>query len=204
MPPQRTSRPTLLVTVVAAALAWSPGHAQDGAAPGVSPPAATEPGAEESGLDRLFARLAEPDQPGWQQIERAIVAELSKSGSPAMDLLLQRGRDALEEGDIDIALEHLTALTDHAPDFAEGWNTRATAHFQAERYGLAMRDLSRALELEPRHFGAMIGLATILREVGREEEALDVLRRVHAINPHRPNVTQGIEQLSDALEGETI
>jgi tetratricopeptide (TPR) repeat protein len=204
MQPQRIIRPALLAACVAAPLAWSPSHAQDGAAPGGSPPAAAEPGPNDSGLDRLFARLSEPDQPGWQQIERAIVAELSKSGSPAMDLLLQRGRDALEEGDLDIALEHLTALTDHAPDFAEGWNTRATAHFQAEHYGLAMRDLSRALELEPRHFGAMIGLATILREVGREEEALEVLRRVHELNPHRPNVNEGIEQLSAALEGETL
>lgn len=204
MPSQRTIRPALVAALVCAPLAWSPGHAQDGAAPAEVPPAAARPDQEETGLDRLFAQLAEPDQPGWQQIEQAIVAELSKSGSPAMDLLLQRGRKALEEGDPDIAIEHLTALTDHAPDFAEGWNTRATAHFQADRYGLAMRDLARALELEPRHFGAMIGLATILREVGREEEALDILRRVHDLNPHRPNVNAGIEQLSAALEGETL
>jgi hypothetical protein len=50
----------------------------------------------------------------------------------------------------------------------------------------------------------MIGLATILREVGREEEALDVLRRVHEIHPHRPNVAQGIETLSAKLDGETL
>lgn len=155
-------------------------------------------------VDRLFDRLAEPDQMGWQQIEQSIIREWSKSGSPAMDLLLQRGREALGEGEIDAALEHLTALVDHAPDFAEGWNTRATAHFRAERYGLAMRDLSRALALEPRHFGAMIGLATILRETGREEEALEVLRRVREIHPHRPNVIEGIERLSSRYDGQTL
>ena len=159
---------------------------------------------EGTALDRLFAQLAEPDQPGWQQIEQSIVAELSKSGSPAMDLLLQRGRDALKDEDYQTAINHLTALTDHAPDFAEGWNTRATAYFQTERYGLAMHDIGRALALEPRHFGAMIGLATILREVGREEEALTVLREVQAINPHRDNVNQGIEQLAARLEGDTL
>ena len=155
-------------------------------------------------VDRLFDRLAEPDQMGWQQIEQSIIREWSKSGSPAVDLLLQRGREALGEGEIDAALEHLTALVDHAPDFAEGWNTRATAHFRAERYGLAMRDLSRALALEPRHFGAMIGLATILRETGREEEALEVLRRVREIHPHRPNVIEGIERLSSRYDGQTL
>ena len=161
-------------------------------------------GPDQAEIDRLMAELAKPEQPGWRQIEDAIALEWSKSGSAAMDLLLQRGRDALEEGEIETALQHLRALTDHAPDFAEGWNTRATAHFRAERYGLAIEDISRALALEPRHFGAMIGLATILREVGREEEALAVLRRVHALNPHRDNVTEGIERLSQRLDGETL
>ncbi len=201
---QRTIRLAGCAALLAAAT-WSAGHAQS-AAPGGQEPAAAgpSPAPDGTGVDELLSRLARPEQPGWQQIEQAIIREWSKSGSPAMDLLLQRGRDALEEGDTGIALEHLTALTDHAPDFAEGWNTRATAHFQDGHFGLAMRDLARALELEPRHFGAMIGLATILREVGREKEALDVLRRVHAINPHRPNVVEGIERLSADLEGETL
>jgi tetratricopeptide (TPR) repeat protein len=192
MSPQRTIR------IAAAALLC---------AAGLAAPAAAQEAAPEGGLsevDRLFEELAKPEQPGWQQIEDSIGREWSKSGSPAMDLLLQRGREALEAGETEKAIEHLTALTDHAPDFAEGWNTRATAHFRAENYGLAMQDIARALALEPRHFGAMIGLATILREVDRREEALEVLREVHEIHPHRPNVNEGIERLSQALEGETL
>lgn len=161
-------------------------------------------GADPEELDRLFDELAKPEQPGWQQIEDAIALEWSKSGSPAMDLLLQRGRAALEEEDFSSALEHLTALTDHAPEFAEGWNTRATVHFRAGNYGLALDDIARALALEPRHFGAMIGLATIFRELGEEEDALEVLRLVHRLHPHRPNISEGIEQLSKALEGQSL
>lgn len=167
-------------------------------------PAAFAQGADSAEVDRLFGELAKPEQPGWQQIEDAIALEWSKSGSPAMDLLLQRGREAMEAEDFDAAIEHLTALTDHAPSFAEGWNARATAHFQAGLYGLALDDISKTLALEPRHFGAMIGLATILRELDKEEEALEVLRMVHALNPHRPNVNDGIEQLSKALEGQAL
>jgi len=202
---QRTIRLAGFATLLAATSAWSAGHAQSATAEERGHASAEAPGAgDERSVDRLLSQLARPDQRGWQQIEQAIIREWSKSGSPAMDLLLQRGRDALEDGDTEAALEHLTALTDHAPDFAEGWNTRATAYFQADHYGPAMRDLARTLELEPRHFGAMIGLATILREVGREEEALDVLRRVNEIHPHRPNVIEGIERLSAGLEGETL
>ncbi len=157
-----------------------------------------------SEVDRLFEELAKPDQPGWEQIEDSIAREWAKSGSPAMDLLLQRGRDALSDGDFETALEHLSALTDHAPDFAEGWNTRATTWFRLDRYGLALDDISRALALEPRHFGAMIGLATILRELDREEEALSVLRQIQEFHPHRPNVIEGIEDLSGRLEGEAL
>lgn len=164
--------------------------------------AQTDPDASE--LDRLFEELAKPEQKGWEQIEDSIAREWAKSGSPAMDLLLQRGRDALSDGDFEKALEHLSALTDHAPDFAEGWNTRATTWFRLDMYGLALEDISRALALEPRHFGAMIGLATILRELDREEEALDVLRQVEALHPHRPNVTEGIADLSGRLEGEAL
>lgn len=167
-------------------------------------PALHAQGADTEEVDRLFSELAKPEQPGWQQIEDAIALEWSKSGSPAMDLLLQRGRNALEDEDYDAAIEHLTALTDHAPEFAEGWNTRATAYFRAGYYGLALEDITRTLALEPRHFGAMFGLATIFRELGREEDALEVLRLVQDLNPHRPNVNEGIDQLSQALEGQQL
>ena len=82
---------------------------------------------QQQDLDALFAELADPDAGDWQRAEQDIWREWSKSGSPAMDLLLQRGRDALQAGEVGAAIEHLTALTDHAPDFAEGWNARATA-----------------------------------------------------------------------------
>ncbi len=58
-------------------------------------------GADTPEVDRLLGELAKPDQPGWQQIEDSIIREWSKSGSPAMDLLLKRGNEALESGDFE-------------------------------------------------------------------------------------------------------
>jgi len=92
---------------------------------------------------------------------RQIAAIWENSGSPARDLLLQRGKDALEDGDAEAALDHFSALIDHAPDFAAGYNGRATAYFLLGLYGPSLNDLRQTLVLEPRHFGAMRGLAVI-------------------------------------------
>ncbi|WP_238381089.1 tetratricopeptide repeat protein [Alkalilacustris brevis] len=152
-------------------------------------------------LDTLLEELAQPDLERWQRVERQIVAEWSRSGSAAMDLLLQRGRAALEDGDTEAAIEHLTALVDHAPGFAEGWYSRATAYFQAGAYGPAMRDLYEALALNPRHFGALTGLGTILEETDQRERALEAYREAIAIHPHQPSIKRALERLERALSG---
>lgn len=157
--------------------------------------------AQSERLDELFAELQQPDLENWRQVEDQIWAEWSRSGSPSMDLLLDRGRKALEDGDATAAIEHLTALTDHAPDFAEGYNARATAYFQADMYGPSLRDIETALALNPRHFGALAGLALILEELGFDEEALSAYRAVSAIHPHRPNVKEAIDRLEAGLAG---
>lgn len=151
--------------------------------------------------DELLADLADPELERWQRVERQLISEWSKSGSPAMDLLLQRGREAMTAGELEAAIEHLTALTDHAPEFAEGWNARAAAYFQAGRYGPAMADLARTLELNPRHFGAMTGLGLILEEIGRTPQALEVFRAARAIHPHQPVIRRALERLEARVSG---
>lgn len=160
--------------------------------------------AESSRLDDLFDQLAQPDLPNWQIVEQDIWLEWSKSGSPAMDLLLKRGRDAMEEGDFAVAVEHLTALTDHAPDFAEGFNSRATVYFQMGLYGPSMADIARTLELNPRHFGALSGLGTILEELGQADRALSAYRAAHAIHPNDPDLKGAIERLERQTSGMTL
>ena len=75
----------------------------------------------------LLAELREAPESESKRLERELELIWGNSGSPAMDLLLKRGRDALEDEDNTRAIEHLSALTDHAPDFAEGWHARATS-----------------------------------------------------------------------------
>ena len=167
--------------------------------------AATSVTAQEAArLPDLLAQLAQPDNEGWRRLERQIVTEWSKSGSPAMDLLLQRGREAMRADELPAAIQHLTALTDHAPDFAEGWNARATAYFRAGLYGPAIEDLARTLALNPHHFGALAGLGTILAETGDKMGALRAYKAALAIHPHLERVIEAARRLETELAGQSI
>lgn len=156
------------------------------------------------GLDDLFdaLRVAGPDDAG--AIEDRIWMEWSKSGSPAMDFLLDRGRDALEAGDTGAAIDHFTALIDHAPDFAEGYNGRATAYYQQGLYGPSLEDIRQTLARNPRHFGAIGGLALILEEIGEPDGALEAYRALAEIHPQRDGLAEAITRLERQVEGSDI
>ena len=155
-------------------------------------------------LDGLLDRLKTAEAAEAGRIEHEIWIEWSKSGSAAMDLLLERGRQAMAEGRLDVAIEHFTALIDHDPAFAEGWNARATAYYQDGQIGPALADIAQTLQRNPRHFGALSGLAMIFEELERPEQALEVWKSVEAIHPHAAGVSEAIGRIGAALEGREL
>lgn len=155
-------------------------------------------------LDTLFLRLSDKDNPDWQAVQRQIVSAWSDSGSPSMNLLLSRAARAMEQEDYDTALLYLDDLVRLAPDFAEGWNKRATVYFLQERYGRSVADIRRVLALEPRHFGALAGLGIILDRLGDEAAALRVFRRALEIHPNLEGASTGVERLAPEVEGRTL
>ncbi|MEL6913393.1 MAG: tetratricopeptide repeat protein [Pseudomonadota bacterium] len=160
--------------------------------------------AQQAELDPLFERLQNVDPADYAPLEQKIWQEWSKSGSPAMDLLLDRGEAAIAAENYAEAIEHLTALTDHAPNFAQGFHARATAYYNVGKFGPALADLERTLALEPRHFGAMTGLAVILEDLDMPAEALEIYYAVRAIHPHRENLSATIERLEKATAGQRL
>jgi tetratricopeptide (TPR) repeat protein len=150
-------------------------------------------------VDALLAELAQPELPTWQAVESKIFSVWEKSGSDTVDLLLQRGQEAIEAEEVDKAVEHFSAAIDHAPDFAEAYHGRASAYFQMEEFGLALSDLEHTLLLNPAHFGAMTGMGVVLEQLGEHQLALDILRIAQEINPHREAITESIERLEHQL-----
>jgi len=144
----------------------------------------------------MLQELPEAEPKEARRLAREIEHEWSKTGSPAMDLLLTRGREALEGGDSRAAIEHLTALTDHAPKFAEGWHLRAIAFANVDLFGPALDDLARALALNPDNFNAMYSLGSVLEEVGHPDLAQDAFERAAAIHPHSEDVTKALDRVA--------
>ena len=152
-------------------------------------------------LDGLYQELAEADDENYKRIERQIITEWGKSGSAAMDLLMRRGRDALDDGMPDVAAEHFTALVDHAPDFAEAYYGRASSYYLLGLTGPALDDIRQALMLNPRHFEAMRGLAIIMEELQRPDDALELYQMVLQINPQSSEAKDALARLELQLEG---
>ncbi len=147
-------------------------------------------------------REAEPAEAG--RLVADISREWSKSGSAAMDLLLKRGRDAMDVGDLAAATEHFTALVDHAPEFAEGYHMRAMAYYNAGRIGPALGDLEMALRYNPDHFGALRGLAVIFETLGDADRALRGYEMVLALHPNDEEAQNGVERLLITARGRDI
>jgi tetratricopeptide (TPR) repeat protein len=155
-------------------------------------------------LDELYQELAEADENTYVRIQGQIIAQWEKSGSAAMDLLLRRGKDALEDGQPDAAVEHFTALVDHAPDFAEGYYGRASSYYLMGLTGPALDDIRQALTINPRHFEAMRGLAIIMEELQRPENALELYEMILTLNPNSEEVLGAVDRLNLQLEGQAL
>lgn len=171
------------------------------AAPGM--PKVAEPTGERpiATADELYAQLKTADEAAAGRIEREIEMLRARSGSPAMDLLLTRGRKALEAEQYGIAIEHFTALTDHAPEFAEGWYGRAQALAFSERPGPAVADLKRVLVLDPRHYDALYGLGTLFEQVQQPDDAYDAYKLVLELHPHHQEARQRVQHLERSVNG---
>ncbi len=155
----------------------------------------------EERLAEAFERLKSDEAATRAAGEQTIARLWARSGSASADLLLERARKAIEKERWDAALTHLDDLANLYPEFAEGWNARATAHFKQEDLGRALEDVARTLALEPRHFGAWAGLGLILEQLDEPKKALAAYQRALEIHPHLDGPTEGVKRLQPKIDG---
>ena len=113
-------------------------------------------------LSELFERLAAATSvPEAEPIEQRIWQLWVAADDAAVDRVMATGSHAMAMGDAEGALEAFDAAIAKKPDFAEAWNKRATLYYLLHRYAESIADIDKTLALEPRHFGALSGLAMI-------------------------------------------
>jgi tetratricopeptide (TPR) repeat protein len=158
-----------------------------------------------SRLDKLFDDLKrERNEAAAQRIANFIREEWTRSGSATIDLMMQWSATAMEEKRYDVALDFLDQITVLAPDYAEGWNRRATLHYMMGSYAMSMSDIEHVLRLEPRHFGALSGMAAIFKTYDMKEPALDAFQRVLNVYPMLRSAQEEVADLAEELAGEGI
>ena len=122
-----------------------------------------------------------------------------RSGRGELDALLRTGIEAMEGQRLDEAERVFTRLIDTAPDFAEGWNKRATVRYLAKDYAGSIADCRETLARNPHHFGALSGQALCHLALEEYGAAAALCRRALEVHPHldgaRANLRAAVHEL---------
>jgi tetratricopeptide (TPR) repeat protein len=156
-------------------------------------------------LEPLFEQLAGADS--VQQAEtmvREIWGIWYESGDADINDLMARGMVAMNAGRFDVARRFFDEVIEADPDFAEGWNKRATVHWLMDNLEESMDDIQRTLALEPRHFGAASGMGLIFMQRGDKDGALRAFQQVLKINPSDTGAIRRVEKLQRLVDEEAV
>lgn len=153
-------------------------------------------------LDTLFNQLKrERDAEQAKAIAGEIRLTLTESESASIDLLMSRAANALTASQTAAAFDYLDQVILLRPDYPEGWNLRATLHFSLGNNSKSIEDIKHVLALEPRHLGALSGLAGILTSEGKNEAALKVWETYLKLYPTDRNAQDQMRDLLEKMAG---
>jgi tetratricopeptide (TPR) repeat protein len=150
-------------------------------------------------LPALFRQLRDPDDLVRALTENSIWQTWSRSGDAKVDALFKIGVGQMNQGRTEAAIDTFTEIIKRKPDFAEGWNKRATIYFLVGDYDKSLADCDEVIKRNPQHWGALSGYGQIYVQLDRPEEALAYFQRALAVNPNLQNVENMIQQLKQVV-----
>jgi len=118
--------------------------------------------------------------------------------------LLEKGSVLMSKGELESAYKIFSTIIDFAPDWAEGWNKRATVLYIMGRYQDSLNDIDEVLKRESRHFGAISGQGLVQIQLGNYEEAIKSYQVVQKIYPTIEAANIMIPQLLELIKDESI
>ena len=149
--------------------------------------------------DRVLGRLRDTDPRVRIAAEVAIWSIWSRSSDPQIDKLFAQGLQQMQAAALDDALTTFNDIVSRRPDFAEGWNKRATIHFLLGHYEKSLADCDEVFKRNAQHFGALSGAGQIHLQLGNPRRALEFFRRAVEVNPNLDGTAQVIPLLEEHL-----
>lgn len=164
------------------------------------PLAAARADQRDPALPALFERLRlAPNAAAAEPLEAAIWLAWTRHADPVVEQLMANAALAMQAGDRAAAERALDQVVALAPDYAEGWNRRATFCFTVGRYEASLADIARVLALEPRHFGALAGEGLVMLALQQPEAAAEAFAAALAVHPHLAGARQNLEALQGVI-----
>ena len=156
-------------------------------------------------LEELFSQLEEVNSSQTaQELTSKIWAIWTQSDREDINKLMYAGVTLMNARQYKGALAQFDRIIELEPEFAEGWNKRATLYFLMDRYDESIDDIRETLIREPRHFGALSGLGVILTETGDHTDAIAAFEYALKVNPFLPGVSENIERVKKLLRKNSI
>ena len=118
-----------------------------------------------------------------------------ETNDPSIEEDFYRGLESMRMGDLIMSVVFFTRVIDKNPNFAEGWNKRATVYYMLGKFDASMMDIHETLKLEPRHFGAMDGMGLIFIHLEQFDQAIDIYDQMLKIFPNNSSTKQKKEML---------
>ncbi|PYM33504.1 MAG: hypothetical protein DME15_11065 [Candidatus Rokuibacteriota bacterium] len=147
----------------------------------------------------LVQALRDQDPLVRASAEQALWQVWSRSGDDEVDGLLALGIEQMSAREGDAAVETFSRVIARRPDFAEGWNKRATVHYLMGAYAKSLADCDEVLKRNPHHFGALSGYGMIYLQLDQPARALEYFERALAVNPNLSSVVDTVEMLKRRL-----
>ena len=136
--------------------------------------------------------LFDEDHDNRSAAEAALWATWSRSGDAQIDALFKKGVAQMNAADAEAAIATFTEVIRRKPDFAEGWNKRATVYFFTKRFKESLADCDQVIKRNPGHFGALSGYGQIYAQLEDFDKALEYFERAIAVNPNMEGVALNI------------
>ena len=153
-----------------------------------------------SDVRALVKALHDGDELTRALAEASIWRVWGRSGDAKVDELFERGVREMNNGALESAIETFTSVIKRKPEFAEGWNKRATLYFFAGEFDKSLKDCDEVLKRNPLHFGVLAGYGQIYVRLDQAERALGYFQRALKINPNMQGVAQSVEVLKELID----